>query len=204
MRAGSHALREQGGNGHITRIDPSTRDVATVAFCPPGIDNLDLDPSGRIFVSYYIDGRIIEATAATRGGRFVAPGLMAPYGVACLGDVVHIADGLGAAKMEADGTIARIGKFTDPGFPGYVRGLASGEDGRLLATTSEGRLAHYDPESVESELIVDGLEEPSGAAAVDDGSVVVAESSAGRVCAIRPDGSRSVIVEDSPDPSTSS
>ena len=190
----------EGGNGHITRIDPSTRDVATVAFCPPGIDNLDLDPSGRIFASYYIDGRIIEATGGDTWREIVAPGLMAPYGVACLGDVVHIADGLGAAKMDADGTIARIGKFTDPGFPGYVRGLARGQDGRLLATTSEGRLAHYDPESVESELIVDGLEEPSGVAAEDDGSVVVAESSAGRVCAIRPDGSRSVIVEGFPRP----
>jgi sugar lactone lactonase YvrE len=185
----------EGGNGQITRIDPRTGARATVAQCPPGMDNLDLDPSGRLFVSYYIDGLILEATGGDAWREIVPAGLMAPYGVACLGDAVHIADGLGAAKLGPDGTVVRMGKFTDPGFPGYVRGLANGRDGRLLATTSEGRLARYDPDAVESEVIVEGLKEPSGVTALDDGSVAVVESSAGRVTAIRADGSRVVIAE---------
>lgn len=184
----------EGGNGQITRIDPRTREATVVAVCPPGIDNLDLDPSGRIFASYYIDGLILEAT---RDGwrELVAPGLMAGYGMACLGDVVHIADGLGAARLDPGGEVVRMGKFTDPGFPGYVRGFADGGDGRLLTTTSEGRLARYAPDAVESELIVDGLEEPSGVAATHAGAVVVVESSAGRVSAVEPGGSRREIAE---------
>jgi sugar lactone lactonase YvrE len=185
----------EGGNGQITRIDPRTREATVVAVCPPGIDNLDLDPSGRIFVSYYIDGLIIEVTRDGGWRELVAPGLMAGYGLACLGDVLHIADGLGAARLDPAGEVVRMGKFTDPGFPGYVRGFAAGADGRLLATTSEGRLARYAPEAVESELIVDGLEEPSGLAVIEGGGTAVVESSAGRVSAIRNDGSRAVIAE---------
>jgi sugar lactone lactonase YvrE len=185
----------EGGSGAVTMLDPLRQTVATVAQGPPGIDSLDLDPSGRIFVSYYIDGRVLELFRDGGHREILGPGLLAPYGLAFLNGDVHVADGLGAAVITEGGAVERRGKFTDPGFPGYLRGLADARDRRLLATTSEGRIARYDPDRVECEILADGLSEPSGVAAMADGSVVVAESSAGRVSSVGADGSRRALIE---------
>ncbi len=183
----------QGGNGEVSIINPRTGDVRAFGRSRPGIDNLAVDNDGRVFISYYIDGAVYELGPTNTLRELMPPGLLGPYGIAVNDAGVYIADGLAAASLAPDGQLLPAGKFTDPGFPGYARGLAAGLGSKLVVTTSEGRVAGYDPVHVSSELIVDGLAEPMGVDLRADGMIVVAEAGLGRLLAIAPDGSHEVL-----------
>jgi DNA-binding beta-propeller fold protein YncE len=180
-----------GGSGDVVTIDPATLEVTTVHRTGrPGMDNLDLLPDGRTFVSYYIDGAVYEVG---EGGlrELLAPGLMAPYGVAATGGGLCIADGLGAALLSYDGNLERTDKITDPGFPGYVRGLASADGGAaMLVTNNVGMVTKHpagtwtQPE-VWAENLGSGL---LGLAPTPDGGILVADGGGGRVLRITAPG----------------
>jgi sugar lactone lactonase YvrE len=183
----------QGGSGEVSIINPRTREVRSFGRSRPGIDNLAVDSAGRVFISYYIDGAVYELSPTNALRELMPPGLLGPYGIAVNDAGVYIADGLSAASLASDGQLSPAGKFTDPGFPGYARGLAAGSGSELVVTTSEGRVARYDPVHVSSELLVEGLAEPMGVDRRADGSIVVAEAGSGRVVAIAADGSLEVL-----------
>lgn len=186
----------QGGSGEVSMIDPRTGALRTFAHSRPGIDNLAVDAAGRVFISYYIDGGVYELRATGDVRQLLPAGLLGPYGVAVTETGVFIADGLAAAVLKSDGQLVSAGKFTDAGFPGYVRGLCRASASDLLATTSEGRVTRYDPLAVTSELIRDGLAEPMGIDLGADGRAIVAEAGSSRVISIESAGSVEVVDDD--------
>jgi sugar lactone lactonase YvrE len=185
----------EGGSGEVATIDPSTRAVTTIARARPGIDNLAVDDDGRVFISYYVDGAVYEVIGETDLRELVPPGLLGPYGVAVTPTGVHVADGLAASRLQDNGEPQAASKFTDAGFPGYLRGLGATRGGPLLATTSEGRVARFDPNAVTSELLVDGLAEPMGVAESAGGAAIVAEAGKGRVVEVHTDGTITVVAD---------
>ena len=183
----------QGGNGEVSIINPRTREVRLYGRSRPGIDNLAVDSDGRVFISYYVDGAVYELSPTHALRELMPPGLLGPYGIAVNDVGVYIADGLSVASLASDGQLLPAGKLTDAGFPGYARGLAGASGSELVVTTSEGRVARYNPVQVSSELIVGGLAEPMGVDRRSDGSIVVAEAGLGRVLSIAAGGSMEVI-----------
>lgn len=171
-----------GGSGEVLALDPATSAVEPVGRCRPGMDNLDLTADGRMFVSYYIDGAVYELLPDGGARELVAPGLMAPYGLAATNVGLVVADGLGAALVTGDLTLERTEKITDPGFPGYVRGVgASADRTAMFVTNNLGMVTRHAAGSwTASETWAEGLGECTGVAAWGDG-VVVADSGGGRV-----------------------
>jgi sugar lactone lactonase YvrE len=186
----------QGGTGDVSMIDPRTGTLRTFAQSRPGIDNLAVDGTGRVFISYYIDGGVYELRETGEVRELLPAGLLGPYGIAVTETGVFIADGLAAAGLKSDGQLVPAGKFTDAGFPGYVRGLCRASASHLLTATSEGRVARYDPLAVTSELIRDGLAEPMGIDLRADGRAIVAETGSSRVISIDSVGSVEVVDDD--------
>lgn len=186
----------QGGDGRISTLDPRTRELKEFARSRPGIDNLAVHDDGRVFISYYIDGAVYEITGRGQLRELIPPGLLGPYGIAATSTAVHVADGFAAATLADDGEVTPVGKFTDPGFPGYLRGLAATDDGQLLATTSEGRAARYEPETGKSEVLTDTLSEPMGIAAWPDGGAFIAEAGRSRVIFVSASGETSVVADE--------
>ncbi|MDL5156060.1 hypothetical protein [Actinomycetospora termitidis] len=171
-----------GGSGEVLAFDPETSATQTVGRGRPGMDNLDITADGRLFVSYYIDGAVYELYPDGRSREIVAPGLMGPYGLAATTDGLCVADGLGAATVTEDLALVRTEKITDPGFPGYVRGLcASADRAAMFVTNNLGMVTRHMAGSWTSpETWAEGLGECTGVAARGDG-VVVAGSGSGRV-----------------------
>jgi sugar lactone lactonase YvrE len=178
----------QGHTGKVTKIDPVSRQMETVARARPGIDNLDISSDGRLFLSYYIDGQVVEVVGQTEVRELVPAGLLAPYGLAVLDDVLHIADGMKTATLASGGQVEPAAKYTDDGFPGYIIGMGPA-DSRLCVTTTGGRVAVFDPAALQTEIVAEGFEEVMGVAVRSDGAAVVAEAGAGRIVEIERDGS---------------
>jgi sugar lactone lactonase YvrE len=171
-----------GGSGEVVAFDPATSVIESVGHGRPGMDNLDLTADGRLFASYYIDGAVYELLPDGGSREIVAPGLMAPYGLAATTAGLCVADGLGAARITADLTLERTDKITDPGFPGYVRGLCASPDRTAMFVTNNLGMVtrHAAGAWTAFETWAEGLGEVTGVAARSDG-VVVADSGGGRV-----------------------
>jgi sugar lactone lactonase YvrE len=188
----------QGGSGRITRINPETGDLEQVYEGRAGIDNFDINRDGRICISYYPDGAIYEVTGPDQVRELVAPALMAPYGIAVADGAVHIADGLGTARLTFDGTLERTGKITDEGFPGYVRGLAPADPG-VYVTNSTGLVGRWQTVGwTHGEAWADGLGETMGVARVPgaDDRVIVAVADRGAVMEVSSSGTARVLADD--------
>ena len=179
----------QGGSGQITRIDPATEALETIYEGRPGIDNFDFSADSRLCISYYVDGAIHEVKTKSEVRELVAPALLAPYGIAVADGAVQIADGLGTARLTFDGQLERTGKITDPGFPGYIRGLAAA-DGGVYVTNSVGTVGRWTTgDWTAGDIWVNGLGETMGLAALPGRtSVVVAVVNQGRVAYVSPSG----------------
>lgn len=186
----------QGGAGQITRIDPATGALETVYEGRPGIDNFDLSADGRLCISYYVDNAIYEVKTKSEVRELVAPALLAPYGIAVADGAVQIADGLGTARLTFDGQLGRAGKITDPGFPGYIRGMAAA-DGGVYVTTSVGTVGRWTTgDWTAGDIWLNGLGETMGVAAVPGRtSVVVAVVDQGRVAYVSASGDVETLAE---------
>jgi hypothetical protein len=73
-----------------------------------------------------------------------------------------------------------------PGYPGFLRGVASSGPGEFVDTTSGGQVGRYRPAASETGVLADGFDHLYGVA-VSPGGVVVAELGTGRV--VRVNGS---------------
>jgi glucose/arabinose dehydrogenase len=72
-----------------------------------------------------------------------------------------------------------------PGYPGFLRGLATAGPGEFVVTTSGGQVSRYRPASCETEVLADGFDQLYGVAIARDGTIVAAELGTGRVLSIR-------------------
>jgi sugar lactone lactonase YvrE len=179
----------QAGTGDVTRINLQTRDKTTITRSTPGLDNLAFSPDGALFVSHYTDGSVTEISRDGAQRVVVEAGLVGPFGLATSADgKLYIADGMAYAIRSPDGTVSVPSNLLLHGFPGYVRGVALGADGTLFFTNSAGGVATYVP-GEEARYLVNDLSQAMGIIAIPGGEVVVCEAGAGRVIAIKLDGS---------------
>ena len=98
--------------------------------------------------------------------------------------MLYACDGISIAAVALDGSQHRVGMLFDGEFPGFVRGIDAGTNGNLIVTTANGGVVTYHPVTHQMTEHAKGLNEPHGVAVGPGGSIVVAESGAGRVLII--------------------
>ena len=172
-------------SGQVLRIDPRNGERTVLAALNPGLDNLTF-VGERLLVSNFT-GEITEILTGG-GSRTVLPGgLNWPLDLAVGADGnLYIADGTYFYVLLPDGTLRTAGMLFSPGYPGFLRGLASIGAGEFVVTTSNGQVSRYRPDSNESEVLAEGFDQLYGVAVAPAGTIVVAELGAGRVLSIRP------------------
>lgn len=182
----------QAGNGEVTLVDLLSRSKTRLAKVRPGIDNFAFSADGRLFLSHFVDGGVSEITADGAERTIVAPGFIGPMGVAVDSDgTVFVADGLSVAAIDADRVCSRAGHLLQPGFPGFVRGIAVSPKGDLRLTNSSGDVVAYSPGRA-AEPVATGLGELYGIAVSLDGAVFVADAAEGKLLRIGPRGEVSI------------
>ncbi|WP_107308412.1 SMP-30/gluconolactonase/LRE family protein [Streptomyces qaidamensis] len=200
-----HVL-SRGVEGIVTRIDlhgSGSRSLVVSGLV--GLDNAAFDAENRMFVSSYAAGGITELHPDGRTREIVPRGLDGPYGVTVApGGTVYAADHYRLATPAAthEGEPATVVRAGDPGggvtsltlLPPAVHGVAAA-DGLVHCTSQYGDVHTYDPEQNTTRLRATGLDEPGGIAVGPDGSLVVAETGAGRIVAVGPDGTITALVE---------
>lgn len=178
----------ESGSGAVSLIDAGQGTKAEFARVAYGIDNFAFAPDGRMFVSHFTDGEVVEI--APDGGQRVAVtgGMTGPFGMAAgPGSSLMVADGMSLARVDGAGAVARPAMLLQHGFPGYVRGVAVEDGGSFVVTNSAGQCARYRPGG-EAEILLDGLDRAMGVTVTGHGEIVLCEAGAGRVIAIRADG----------------
>ncbi|MGW7514399.1 hypothetical protein ACWGJ2_02245 [Streptomyces sp. NPDC054796] len=189
-----HVL-SRGRSGIVTRIDlhgTGSRTVVTSGVV--GLDNAAFDAENRMFVSSYASGGIAEMRPDGRTRDLVPRGLAGPYGVTVgLGGTVYAADHYRVVSPEPPGPDVRD-VVTTHVFAPFAHGIAA--DGELLHVTSQfGEVRTYDTASGESRVRTHGLNRPTGIAKGPDGTLVVAETGAGRVLAVGEDDAVTVLAD---------
>ena len=183
----------ESGTGAIIHFDIATgtkTEFARVAF---GIDNFAFAPDGRMFVSHFTDGGVIEISPTGETRQAVRGGMLGPFGIAAgPGGSLVAADGMSLAHIGKDGSIERPAMLLQHGFPGYVRGIAVAPDGSQITSNSAGLVARYRA-GEEAVPILAGLDRAMGVALAANGDVVVCEAGAGRVHSIGVDGETHVM-----------
>ncbi|HEX6340765.1 SMP-30/gluconolactonase/LRE family protein [Umezawaea sp.] len=185
-RGGALVVLSRGAAGIVTRLDLfGTGDRTVVASGIVGLDNAAFDDENRMFVSSFASGGVAELSPDGRTRDVVPRGFDGPFGVTVdLGGTVYAADHYRLAGP-ADGEVVTHELLT------FVHGIAA--DGGLLHVTSQyGDVRTYDPATGSVVPRATGLDRPTGIAVRGDGSLVVAESGAGRVVAV--DGAGTVTV----------
>ncbi|MEU6916877.1 SMP-30/gluconolactonase/LRE family protein [Streptomyces olindensis] len=189
-----HVL-SRGPEGIVTRVDlhgGGSRSLVTSGVT--GLDNAAFDAENRMFVSSFASGGITELHPDGRTRPVVPRGLDGPYGVTIdLGGTVYAADHYRVARPEhpaEDGSDDVATEILRPFFHGITA------DGGLLHTTSQyGTVQTYDPADRSTRLRAAGLDQPLGIAAGADGTLVVAETGAGRVLAVDASDTVTVLAE---------
>jgi sugar lactone lactonase YvrE len=183
----------ESGTGAIIQFDLASgkkTEFARVAF---GIDNFEFAPDGRMFVSHFTDGGVVEIAPDGSTRQAVRGGMLGPFGLAVGGDGTLIAaDGMSLALVSADGNINRPSMLLQHGFPGYVRGVAVAADGTYVTSNSAGMVARYRA-GEEAAPLLEGLDRAMGVALAANGNVIVCEAGAGRVLGIGAGGETRVL-----------
>ncbi|KUO04137.1 SMP-30/gluconolactonase/LRE family protein [Streptomyces caeruleatus] len=177
-RGGVLHVLSRGPEGIVTRVDlhgSGSRTLVTSGVV--GLDNAAFDAENRMFVSSYASGGVTEMHPDGRTREIVPRGLDGPYGVTIdLGGTVYAADHYRVAGPSPTGV-------TTHSLLHFAHGIVA--DGELLHLTSQfGQVQTYDPGSGAVRERAGGLRRPLGIGVAPDGSLVVAESDAGRVVAV--------------------
>ncbi|WP_420076231.1 hypothetical protein ACOAKG_12405 [Streptomyces sp. JL3001] len=191
-RGGVLHVLSRGPEGIVTRIDlhgGGSRTLVTSGVV--GLDNAAFDAENRMFVSSYASGGVTEMHPDGRTREIVPRGLDGPYGVTVgLGGRVYAADHYRVASPEP----SREGGVTTLSLLHFSHGIVA--DGELLHLTSQfGQVQTYDPRDGTLRERAGGLRRPLGIAVAPDGSLVVAESGAGRVVAVGEDDAIRVLAD---------
>nr|SBO97264.1 Flavodoxin reductases (ferredoxin-NADPH reductases) family 1 [Nonomuraea gerenzanensis] len=189
-REGVLLVLSLGQTGTVTRLDlTGTGDRSAVVSDLNALDNAAFDADNRMYVSSYAHGGIAELAPDGRTRQIVPRGLGGPFGVTIdLGGGIHLADHYRLAQPGngPDEDVTTTDLLT------FVHGVAA--DGDLLHATSQyGQVRTYDRRSGTVRTRADGLNRPLGVAVRADGTLVVAESGAGRVLTIDHDDQISVL-----------
>jgi sugar lactone lactonase YvrE len=206
-RGGVLHVLSRGAEGIVTRVDlHGTGGRTLVTSGLKGLDNAAFDAENRMFVSSFASGGITELHPDGRTRALVPRGLDGPYGVTVdLGGTVYVADHYRLASPAATDEGEPVGEpggtgpgETEPGGNGrggvrthlllpFAHGIAA--EGRLLHHTSQfGDVRTHDLDTGTTRERVRGLDRPIGIAVAPDGSLVVAETGAGRVVAVTDSG----------------
>jgi DNA-binding beta-propeller fold protein YncE len=182
----------ESGSGVVSSIDLGAGSRTLVAQVAYGIDNFAFAPDGRLFVSHFTDGEIVEIATGGKQRIAVQGAMTGPFGLAAMpGGGLAVADGMSLAVVSGAGEVGRPAMMLQHGFPGYVRGIAVDAAGAFIVTNSAGQCARYIPGS-EAEVLCEGLDQAMGIAIDDAGTIHVCEAGAGRVVAIDGKGARTV------------
>jgi DNA-binding beta-propeller fold protein YncE len=98
---------------------------------------------------------------------------------------LYVADGTYFYVLGPDRALHTVGMLFTPGYPGFLRGLATAGPGEFVVTTSGGQISRYRPADGESDALADGFDQLYGVAIAADGTIAAAELGTGRVVAIR-------------------
>ncbi|BBX64439.1 gluconolaconase [Mycobacterium saskatchewanense] len=171
-------------SGQVLRIDPRSGERTVLATLSPGLDNLTF-VGDRLFVSNFT-GEITEVLCGGEVRTALPGGLNWPLDLAVGADGrLYVADGTYFYVMEPGRELRTAGMLFSPGYPGFLRGVASLGPGEFVVTTSNGQVARYRPGTGESEVLADGFDQLYGVAVTPGGGVVATELGAGRVLSIR-------------------
>jgi sugar lactone lactonase YvrE len=174
----------QVASGQVLRIDPRTGSQTVLAQLTPGLDNLTF-VGDRLFVSNFT-GAITEILPGGETSTVLPGGLNWPLDLAVGDDGnLYVADGTYFYVVRADGSLDTVGMLFSPGYPGFLRGLASTGPGEFVVTTSGGQVAKYRPGANETDYLATDFDQLYGVAVGPGDTVVFAELGAGRVHALR-------------------
>ncbi|WP_406437123.1 hypothetical protein OHB14_60095 [Streptomyces sp. NBC_01613] len=192
-QGGTLTVLSRGIAGIVTRIDLATGDRSVVTSGVAGLDNAAFDAENRMYVSSFASGGVTEMHADGRTREIVPRGLAGPYGITVdLGGTVHAADHYRLARLTGSPT-DQPGGATRALMP-FVHGVTA-DDGLLHVTSQFGEVRTEDPAHDTARVRATGLNEPGGLAVAPDGSLVVAESGAGRVVRIDETDTLTVLAE---------
>jgi sugar lactone lactonase YvrE len=178
-----YIVSTQVASGQVLRIDPRTGERTQLAQLNPGLDNLTM-VGDRLFASNFT-GEITEVLAGGESRPLLPGGLNWPHDLAVGDDGrLYIADGTYFYALRPDGSLETVAMLFTPGYPGYLRGLASAGGGEFFVTTSLGQVGRYRPGG-DTDYLATGYDQLYGVAVGGDGTIVFAELGAGRVHALR-------------------
>ena len=175
-----YIISTQVGSGQVLRIDPRTGEKVVLADLPPGLDNCTF-VGDRLIVSH-TTGSVFEILEGGKTRTLIDKGLQWPMGLAVGDDnTIFIADGPFSYSLQPGGSPEVLGRFFMPGYPGFIRGVASAGNGTWIITTAFGEVKQYRPATQESESIAKGYGDLMGVTLAPGGAVVFADSSNGCV-----------------------
>ncbi|GAA1697665.1 hypothetical protein [Streptomyces yatensis] len=200
-RGGVLVVLSRGMAGLVTRIDLNTGARTVVASGIVGLDNAAFDHENRMFVSSFASGGIAEMHTDGRTRVVVPQGFDGPFGITVdLGGTVYAADHFRLASPEVSGS--GFGSGEDEDEPGivthelmYAVHNVTADDGLLHLTSQLGDVRTHDPVNKTTRARATGLDQPTGIAVAPDGSLVVAETGAGRILRIDDTDTVSVLAE---------
>ncbi|MDP9794161.1 sugar lactone lactonase YvrE [Catenuloplanes nepalensis] len=189
--AGTLLVLSRGAEGIVTRIDlHGSGDRTIVTSGITGLDNAAFDAENRMFVTSFASGGLSELHPDGRTREIAPRGLTGPYGITVdLGGTVHAADHYRLARAQGpDADVATTALLH------FVHGVAA--DGDLLHLTSQyGQVNTYHQTTGTVRMRATGLDAPLGIVAGPDGTLIVAESGAGRVLTIDADDTVTVLAD---------
>jgi sugar lactone lactonase YvrE len=172
--AQGYIVSTQVASGQVLRIDPRSGEQRLLAQLSPGLDNCTF-VSDRVLVSNFT-GEITEISPDGTTRTVLPGGLNWPLDLTVTHDEqLYIADGTYFYVLLPDGSLQTVGMLFSPGYPGFLRGVAS---------SGPGQVSRYRPAASETELLADGFDQLYGVAVSADG-VIVAELGTGRVLSLR-------------------
>lgn len=169
-------------SGQLMRVDIATGDTELVAELDTALDNLAIDAQDRIYVSNMADNGISQVNPSTGDVRVITQGELAvPAGIALEedGKTLYVSDVFAFRSVDTTtGEVHDIRRAhgSDVEYPIAV-GL--GKTRLLLTSFSTGTLHVIDRDGHSTIRIIHGLNAPSDAIELPDGSIVVSELASG-------------------------
>lgn len=186
--------------GTLNKVNTTTGETNVVATLDTSLDNLAIDKDDRIFVSNMADNSIELVNPGSGQTRVITEGELAvPAGLTISDDgkTVYIADVFAFRAVDTEtGKVTDIRRAHGSDLE-YPTAVSLGQDQFLLTSASTGTLQIIDGRTHETRAMVHGLNAPSAAVALADGSIVVSEMGSGKLLKLSGDklDQRSVIAE---------